>query len=442
MLRVVFVGALLLAACGDDDDDGGGGGEDGAEEGIDPAAVVAANSEVGEADPTCEGTSDGVLRIGSLLPATGDLAVLGPAMFAAADLAVADVNGAGGVNGQPVGYERGDEGGSSAEAVVEGHLDARADAILGAASTTVSEEQFDTIIDACRVMFSPANTGANFTIAEDDGLYFRTAPSDLLQGQVLAQIAVEDGITSAAILARDDGYGESLSFFVREQLEANGIDVAPEHFYDPDPDDPAAEVQPVVEADPEGVFVIGYEETSGLIQALRDQGFTPDAKRIYLADGNTTNTVGAEFAETGALAGIRGTYPAAQVAAPFTERLTTQDPAIVDVVYAPETYDAVVITALAAVAAGTDQPDAVAREINGVTREGTACTSFAQCRDLLDAGTDIDYNGPSGLLDFALPGEPTTATIAILSFGANNRIDTAATQYRNVAIGETAAASG
>lgn len=430
----VAVLAVLAAACSDDDGASGGG-----DDGIDPAEVVAADREIGDAAPQCEGTSDGVLRIGSLLPATGDLALLGPAMFAAADLAVADVNAAGGVSGKPVAYVRGDEGGANATTSVQTHIDAGADVILGAASTAVSEEQFDTIIDACRVMFSPANTGANFTVADDDDLYFRTAPSDVLQGQVLAQLASEDAIGSAAILARDDGYGESLAYFVRTNLEAAGIEVVAEHLYDPSSADLAEEVEPVLEANPDGLFVIGYDETGTLLRALRDQGFNAAEKRIYLADGNTTNTVGDDFTEEGAMAGVRGTYPATQVAADFARRLTTQDPAIVDVVYGPETYDAVIVTALAALAAGTDQPDAIAREINEVTRGGTPCTSFQQCRDLLAAGTDINYNGPSGLLEFARPGEPTTATIAVLSFGANNRIDPAATQYRNVAVGDVAA---
>jgi branched-chain amino acid transport system substrate-binding protein len=96
----------------------------------------------------------------------------------------------------------------------------------------------------------------------------------------------------------------------------------------------------------------------------------------------------------------------------------------------------VVITALAATAAGTDRPDEIARHINEVTRGGTACINFVQCRDLLASGTDIDYNGPSGLLDFTLPGEPSTATIAVLTFGQDNHIDTTATQYRNVAISD------
>lgn len=413
------------------------GGDDGEEaEGIDPADVMAADREVGEADPACEGTSDGVLTIGSLLPATGELAILGPAMFAAADLAVADINAAGGVNGRPVAYRPGDEGGTKADATVTGHLEAGADVILGAASSGVSEDQFDRIVDSCRIMFSPANTGTNFTVARDDDLYFRTAPPDILQGRVLAELALEDRVATAAILARDDTYGQGLAFFVTEPLEANGVDVVLEERYDPEDPDIPGSVEAVVEADPDAVFVIGYQESSRLVRALHEEGFTPETKKLYLADGNTSNVVGAEVAEPGALAGVRGTYPSAQVAAAFAARLTAtaRPTALVDVVYGPETYDAVVVTALAAQAAGSDRPDAIARKVNGITRDGMPCTSFPQCRDMLFVGADIDYDGPSGPLDFARTGEPTTATIAVLTFGPDNRIDTAATQYRQVTL--------
>jgi branched-chain amino acid transport system substrate-binding protein len=63
-------------------------------------------------------------------------------------------------------------------------------------------------------------------------------------------------------------------------------------------------------------------------------------------------------------------------------------------------YDAVVITALAAAIAGTDLPAAIGKEINGVTRTGERCTSFVACMALVKEGKNIDYDGPSGSLEF------------------------------------------
>ena len=85
---------------------------------------------------------------------------------------------------------------------------------------------------------------------------------------------------------------------------------------------------------------------------------------------------------------------------------------------------------MAAIAAETDNPPEVARQINGITRDGESCETFADCVALLEEGTDIDYNGPSGPQDFSQPGEPTAASFAIQSYGENNRIDDAATEYR------------
>jgi len=81
-----------------------------------------------------------------------------------------------------------------------------------------------------------------------------------------------------------------------------------------------------------------------------------------------------------------------------------------------------------------DDPAAVAREINGVTRDGEACESFEDCLALVSDGQDIDYNGPSGPQDFSQPGEPTAASFAILSYGDDNQIDEELTEFRQASL--------
>ena len=76
-----------------------------------------------------------------------------------------------------------------------------------------------------------------------------------------------------------------------------------------------------------------------------------------------------------------------------------------------------------------DARDEVARQINAVTRDGTECTGFVECRDLIQAGTDIDYTGPSGPQDFSRPGEPTKASFAVETFGADNQLDPEQIQF-------------
>jgi hypothetical protein len=88
-------------------------------------------------------------------------------------------------------------------------------------------------------------------------------------------------------------------------------------------------------------------------------------------------------------------------------RLLGVDPDLIDFSYAAESYDAVVVIALAAIAAGSDDGVAVGAQINDVTRGGEKCTTFADCKALLEGGADIDYDGVSGPLEFIDAGEPS-----------------------------------
>jgi ABC-type branched-subunit amino acid transport system substrate-binding protein len=423
---------MFAAACGDDDDTEASDEttEDTAEE---EGASIA--TEVGEAAPECEGTEDGTLTIGALLPETGDLAFLGPPEIAGAQLAVSEVNAAGGVNGAPLSYLPGDSGDESpdvANQTVDRHLSAGADAILGAAASGITRNVIDKITGDCVIQFSPANTAKDLTTYADDGLYFRTAPSDILQGRVLADLAIADGISTAAILARGDAYGEGLLDDIKGPFEEQGGDVVVEKVYDPEAGNFEAEVDEVVSADPEALFMVGFEESAGILNALFEQGFTADQKQIYLVDGNIGNALGENFTEQGVLVGIKGTLPAVELQADFKAKLDSTYPGLTDYSYGPETYDAVIIIALASQAAGTDNPSEVAAKINGVTRDGEKCASFADCKALLDGGADIDYDGPSGPQSFSLAGEPTEASFAVQTYGQDNQIDAAATEYQTV----------
>ena len=127
----------------------------------------------------------------------------------------------------------------------------------------------------------------------------------------------------------------------------------------------------------------------------------------------------------GDIAGFAGTTPLGVITPEFIARLCEIDPDLEDLNYAAETYDAVMIVALATAVAG-DDGIAHASEINGVTRDGEKCTTFADCIALIEAGTDIDYDGASGPLTFAGNGEPLEGTYGLLTMGDNNRIDPAA----------------
>ncbi len=138
------------------------------------------------------------------------------------------------------------------------------------------------------------------------------------------------------------------------------------------------------------------------------------------AASDDTTEEGGENA--GALEGMRGTTPLPEsVPDEFRERVEEVDPEVDDINYAAESYDAVVIITLAAQIADSDGIE-YASEINGVTRDGEKCESYTDCLALVEAGTDIDYDGLSGPLEFAGNGEPTLGNYGLLEFGPDNRL--------------------
>ena len=306
-LLAVLLGLSMLAAAGDDDDDTEASDDTTEDEGGEESAAPA----TGEADPSCEGEEDGTFKIGALLPETGDLAGLGPPEIAGAQLAVEEINAGGGVNGTPVEYLPGDSGDSDpdiANPTVDGHLDANVDMILGGRLLGHLPERDRQDHRRCKIHFSPANTSKELSTYDDDDLYFRTAPSDILQGRVLADLMIEEGVTTAAILARQDSYGEGLLEDTKGPFEDQGGEVVLERVYDPEAQTFEAEVQAVVTEDPDALALIGFEESSRILTSLIEQGFTPQNKKIYMVDGNTSNTYYLDL-PAGALNGVKGTSP-------------------------------------------------------------------------------------------------------------------------------------
>ena len=244
--------------------------------------------------PTAEPKGDGTLTFGTLLPATGDLAFLGPPEFAGVTLAVKDINAAGGVLGQDVVQVKGDSGDGTpdiAGAQVDKLLGADSDVIVGAASSGVSITVIDKITGAGAVQFSPANTAAGFDTDEIDPnrLYFRTAPSDYLQGEVLANQIVKDGFDNVAILGRQDFYGEGLAERTRDVLEEKGATVSEFILYNKDATNFTAEINKLAAAKPDAIVLVTFAEITTMIPQLIAKGLGPQDVQLYFVDGNLSN---------------------------------------------------------------------------------------------------------------------------------------------------------
>lgn len=245
---------------------------------------------------------DGVLTLGSILPQTGGLAFLGPPMFAAFDLAVQDINAAGGVLGQPIVAIKGDSGDTTtdtASKTVDRLLAENADAIIGAASSGVSLTVIDKVASAGVVLFSPANTSPALSDYDDKGLYFRTAPPDIYQGDVLGQKVLQDGAQTVAILALNDAYGTGLADAAEATITAGGGEVVVKTIYDPTAASFDTEVDAVVAADPDAIILIGFDESAKILKSMVEKGIGPKVKKVYGCDGNIGNALGEVFETLG-----------------------------------------------------------------------------------------------------------------------------------------------
>ncbi|HEX5595911.1 MAG TPA: ABC transporter substrate-binding protein [Micromonosporaceae bacterium] len=222
------------------------------------------------------------LKLGELLPRTGDLSLAYPPMAAGAALALKEINNAGGVFGKPVLWVEGDDGTNPdvAKATVQNHIDAGVQVIIGAGASGISRAVLPDVVEAGLILFSSSNTDAGLSTVEDKGLYFRSAPPDNLQGRALADVILRDGPQKIVIVARNDSYGVGLQDNVRAELERTGIgaDRIKLMTYEPPASGEDSNVdfstgaEEIKQYGPEAVLIIGFAESAGVIKALAASG--------------------------------------------------------------------------------------------------------------------------------------------------------------------------
>ncbi|MBV9013693.1 MAG: ABC transporter substrate-binding protein [Pseudonocardiales bacterium] len=388
-------------------------------------ALIIASILIPRPPPTSEACSpitkpaDGTLSFGTLFPKTGDFDYTGPAFDAGVQLAMKDIKDAGGIPGIQVKLDdtsQRDEGNPSADTAsqsVDALLSGNVDVIIGPATSAVALKVIDKVTCAGVIMFSPANTSPVFTTYPSHGLYFRTAPPDTLEGPVLGKLVVDDGNSTAVVMSRDDVYGNYMREATAKAIQKFGGRVLDSFSYDPNTRDYDKEVQRIKAKNPDAIVLISFNEDASILTKMIKEGLGPRNKRVY--DPNMASVLAGEVnpRNPGVLAGMKGTSRYAGDEA-FVKRLREISPEpLQDPTYAAQAYDAVIITALAAAVAGTDAPAVVAKDINGVTRAGEKCTSFAACMALVKDHKDIAYVGASGPLEFTDHGEPSTDTYVI-----------------------------
>jgi branched-chain amino acid transport system substrate-binding protein len=401
---LAFLGASALVLTGCSTAGGGGDGGDNAK----PAG------------------EDLTLKVGTLLPQTGQLAFLGPPEEAGVGLAVKEINDADlGITVDVTYGDSGDPDNKAFATTVPNLLGEDVSAIIGAASSGVTKLVIDEVTGAGVIQFSPANTSADFTTWDDNGLFWRTAPSDVLQGEVLGDLIAEDGNETLGILYLNDSYGTGLAEFTKKAFENAGGKVVEEVSYNAGDTTFDAQVSSLKAANPDAIALIAFEETKTIVPAL--SGYP--AEKMYFVDGNLAD-YSADFAP-GTLTGAKGTLPGLDTdeLGDFTDRLQAfwQDEGneeLKDYSYAAESYDAVVLLALAALQAGSTEGADIAEQLQSVSgggdEAGEKCTNFKDCAALINDGEAADYDGYSGPITFNEAGDPTEATIGIHQYKEDN----------------------
>jgi len=415
VLALLLAFALVAAACGDDDDTADGSG--------DTTTTAAPDEGDGEpAEPVAPSTDS--LTIGTVLPETGQLAFLGPPMVEGVNMAIRDINDAGGVLGADVNLITGDSGTDPdvANTTVDRLLAEGVNGIIGAAASGITRQIIDKVTGAGVVQCSPSNTALDLLNAGNDGFYFRTAPGDQLQGPVLGEVIANDGHANVAILVRADEYGVGFGAALQVAVEAGGGTVVYNNSYDPGATNFDAEVQAVIASGPDAVALIAFEEGIQILQTMIENGAGPDALPIYIADGLGSGDLGEliDPSNPGIAAGIRGTAPSAapENGAAFFPDAFAEFAPDVDALYSAQAYDCAILMALAAHQAGTADPAAIRDNMALVSSGGTKCTTFAECKELIDAGEDIDYDGASGPIEFE-GSDPSVATYDVYEYDAD-----------------------
>ena len=394
------------------------------------ALVIAGCSSTPSDTPSDGGgekpAADLTLKLGSLLPQTGSLAFLGPPMESGVGLAVKEINdAAAGITIDLTAEDEGDTDTKAYETSITKLQGAGVTAMVGAAASGVSRLILDGNVNAGILQISASNTGPDFTDWDDNGLYFRTAPSDLLQGEVLGNLIAEDGRKTLGIIYQNDAYGTGLDAAIKETFEAAGGEVVAEASFNVGDAQFDAQVETIKAQNPDAVAIVSFDQFKTIGPLLVNAGITAD--KFYMVDGNLSD-YGTEMPVS--LENAQGTKAGPVLEDDFVERLQAYwtgegNAEVKDFTYAGEAYDAVVLVALAALSAGSVEGADIAakmQEVSGGSGEGEKCTTFADCAKIINDGGTPDYDGYSGEVTFDENGDPQGATIGIYKYGADNMI--------------------
>ncbi|MBW3081715.1 ABC transporter substrate-binding protein [Bifidobacterium saguinibicoloris] len=391
------------------------------------AATVMALAGCGSTSSSSSGNASGGKKdafvLAGLWPETGSLAYLAPPELAAEKLAVGDINAAGGVLGKDVTTTDADT--SDADhadqntSAVQSVLSKNPSFVIGPASSAVVKNVYKTITEQKIPMLSMGATSSDFS-----GLspyFFRTVPPDTVQGTVLGQVIAQDGVKNLAIAVFNDEYGTGLRDTVVKTVEDAGVNVVygEKDAFDPTETNFSSIVTAIKAAKPDAVAVIAFDQTKPLLKELASQGV--DTHKLYFVDGNTSDY--SKELDAGILEGSKGTIPGVQASDDFQKKLLDAYGKDIDTfTYAAETYDGIILAALAAQKGGSADGATIQKNMAAVSGAdgGTECGTYKDCLTLLKSGKSIHYKGVTGIGPFNSSNDPSSANIGVYKFDAKN----------------------
>lgn len=353
------------------------------------------------------------VKIGNVTGFTGGIESLAPNIAAGAELAMAEVNASGKApNGWVFVPVRGDDtcgDAAAATAAAERLITSeQVKGIVGGSCSGVTRAMLTNVaMPNGIVMISPSATSPALSSDPDNGLFFRTAPSDAREGAVMADIMIEKGIKSIAISYSNSDYGKGQAEAIGREFEARGGTVTINASHDDGKADYSAEVAALAAAGGEVLVVAGYLDQGGkgIIQASLDTG----AFSVFgLPGGMVGDSLPAAIGP--ALDGSFGQIASsdsegfailkdiAAAASPAFDSTTA---------YASESYDAAALIMLAMAAANSTDSNVYkdkVMEIANAPGEKINPGELGKALELIAAGTDIDYQGATGV-ELIEPGE-------------------------------------
>lgn len=354
---------------------------------------------------------DHAVKLGIILGFTGPIESLTPAMAAGAELAMSEVTESGKLLGgkevMPVRADSTciDAGAASAAAErlitsdgVAGIMGADCSGVTGAVLANVA-------VPNGVVMISPSATSPALSSAEDNGLFFRTAPSDARQGQVLADVLIEKGINEVAVTYTNNDYGKGLADSFSAAYAAAGGSVTTTTAHEDGKADYSAEVGALASAGGDALVVAGYVDQGGpgVIRAALDTGAFDT---FVLPDGMIGPSLETAFGDE--IDGSIGTAPGSDSAdASMVVEKVAATGVDASGPYVGESYDAAALIMLAMQAAGSTDAGAYKDKILDVANapgEKIMAGELGKALEILAAGGDIDYVGATAV-ELIGPGE-------------------------------------